>query len=272
MNWKMLSAIAAGLALVCAPMAAAQDAAPLALGEADETCTAISATQDEDQAIVAAAMSTLQQRGYGPFGAHLPALRGVVERAPACYPEVTRRGDIVIMRNDPDQAMVLMTLMTAATEGRNTSVDVQPNTYPLAFLLLASYDVEARNYDQALIWLDRGLALQPNNQHLNFEKGAALMGARRFQEAATLFQWMLDNPMLELSLDRSRLYRNLGVVLIDLNRLDDAEAALNESIRLEPNNPGARGELEYIAGLRGGEARRDLTLTAPAATPPTQSD
>jgi hypothetical protein len=43
---------------------------------------------------------------------------------------------------------------------------------------------------------------------------------------------------------------------------------LNESIRLQPNNPVARQELEYIAQLRAGADRRNFTITAPNAPKP----
>jgi tetratricopeptide (TPR) repeat protein len=268
MNLKFLITSALAFVTLGAPLAAAQTETPaIQLFEPDESCAVTSPTEDQDQAIVEAAMTALNQRGYGGLRGHLEALRGVADRAPVCYPEVSRRGDVVIMRNEPDQARILLQLITAAVGNRNTSIDVQPNTYPLALLVLGSNDVEHRRYDQAITWLDRGLALQPNNQYLNFEKVAAYMGLRRYQDAATLLQWLIDNPVLELTLDRDRAYRNLGVVLIDLNRLDEAEAALNESIRLEPNNPGARGELEYIAGLRRGEGQRELQLQAPASQP-----
>jgi tetratricopeptide (TPR) repeat protein len=273
MTLKFLLAATLTFATLSAPCAAAQTAAPtIQFFRADESCTATSATQDQDQAIVEAAMTALNRGGYGGLREHLEPLRGVADRTPACYPEMSRRGDVVTLRNEPDQALILAVLATAAVENRATSVDVQPNTYPLALLVLGSNDVEHRRYDQAIAWLDRGLALQPNNQYLNFEKVAAYMGLRRYQDAATLLQALIDNPVLELTLDRGRAYRNLGVVLIDLNRLDEAEAALNESIRREPNNPGARGELEYIAGLRRGEGQRELQLQAPAAQPQTPTE
>jgi tetratricopeptide (TPR) repeat protein len=273
MTLKFLTTAVLAFVTFGAPLALAQTETPaVQLFQADESCAATSATQDQDQVIVEAAMTALNQGGYAGLRGHLDALRGVADRTPACYPEVSRRGDVVIMRNEPDQARILAQLITAAVDGRNTSILVQPNTYPLALLVLGSNDVEHRRYDQAMAWLDRGLALQPNNQYLNFEKVAAYMGLRRYQDAATLLRGLIDNPALELTLDRGRAYRNLGVVLIDLNRLDEAEAALNESIRLEPNNPGARGELEYIAGLRRGEGQRELQLQAPAAQPQTPTE
>lgn len=43
---------------------------------------------------------------------------------------------------------------------------------------------------------------------------------------------------------------------------------LNESIRLQPNNPIARQELGYIAELRAGAEARNVTIIAPNAPKP----
>jgi len=87
------------------------------------------------------------------------------------------------------------------------------------------------------------------------------------RELCDLVQSVLDDPIEQLTLDQSRFLRNKGIILIDLNRIDEAEAALNESIRLEPNNPGARRELQYIQQLRAGHPPSGTTLTRPYAQP-----
>ena len=44
--------------------------------------------------------------------------------------------------------------------------------------------------------------------------------------------------------------RGQGINLIDLNRLDEAEAALQRSLEVEPENPNALHELGYLERLR----------------------
>ena len=97
------------------------------------------------------------------------------------------------------------------------------------------------------------------------ERVSALLGARRFQEAYEATAAALRDPALSLTLDRARFNRTAGVALIDLNRLDDAEASLNEALRLDPNDRVAREELLYIAELRRGGPQRDLLIEAPNA-------
>jgi len=52
-------------------------------------------------------------------------------------------------------------------------------------------------------------------------------------------------------------------VLVELGRLDEAEAALGDSLVAQPNNSLAQNELRYIARLRASGAP-----TAPAALLP----
>lgn len=44
--------------------------------------------------------------------------------------------------------------------------------------------------------------------------------------------------------------RGIGFSLIEIGRLDEAEGALRESLDLDPGNPMALSELEYIDHLR----------------------
>lgn len=266
------TAICVALVLALAPAARAQSAAPMLGLVVDDSCTETPSSLARDQQVVEDALAGIQ-RGYAGLARRLGALRTVAEHAPACFPQIARSGDAIVVRSsDPQEGMTLSLALSSlsAQERGSGAVSIVQNTYPLAFLLLASMDVEERRFDQALTWLDRGLALQPNEQHLLFEKVAALQGLQRFQEAAVILQGMIDNPALGLTLNEGRAYRNLGVVLIDLGRLDEAERALNESIRIEPNNPSARSELQYIAELRRGGAQRALELTSPAGQNPSQ--
>ncbi len=108
---------------------------------------------------------------------------------------------------------------------------------------------------------------------LTLEYAACMMAQHRQAEAVAAIQETLDHPAILSNEGRARLLRNKGVALIDLNRLDEAQTALNESIRLLPDNPQARNELQYIARLRAGQRRDDATIhTVPATgNPPANS-
>jgi tetratricopeptide (TPR) repeat protein len=239
------------------------DTAPTApVGFAATICAEPVAASKEaaDQQIVESAMNDANTGGYSALARHLEALRGVLAHAPACYPEVERQGDKIIVRSDVDSSAVLALLVASAAQHENVSVVRGVNPYAYASLLLGAYSNEMRQFDEGVAWLDRGLALQPHEQHLVLEKATALGQLRRFDEQVALLQGELDDPFASLSLDKARYERNLGIALIDANRLDDAEAALRESIRLQPNNPNAEHELEYIARLRAGGQRTTAVM------------
>ena len=56
------------------------------------------------------------------------------------------------------------------------------------------------------------------------------------------------------SQQKGRALRGQGINLIDLGRLEEAEAAFQRSLEVEPNHPSAPHELGYIAHLRQQQA------------------
>jgi tetratricopeptide (TPR) repeat protein len=225
----------------------------------------------EDQRLLGRIYTAFGAAGFPAIRAYLPRLREAMEHAPACYPQVEMRGQSIIVRSTDQQEYLTLSILAAgvvAQGGGHVTVSQAPNAYAEISLMLGSYANENHNFDEAISWLDRGLALQPENQFLISEKATALSALSRKQEAYDLLRAALDNPMA-LTLDRARFQRMAGVILIDLDRLDEAEAALNESIRLQPNNPTARNELAYIARLRAGERRVNANdIVAPNAPVP----
>lgn len=217
------------------------------------------------------AIQSFTHGSYPALERHLPALRGVLESAPACYPEIERRDGVVYVRSidEADGLAISVAISAAASElALRSDIRVVRNTYAEASLLLGAYAVEMRQLEEALRWLDRGLALQPRNESLTAEKLAALTALHRPADVHALAQEALNDPLRALTLDRARFLRISGIALIDLERLDEAEAALNDSIRLQPDNPIARSELEYIARLRAGGPRTSVTITSPNAPKP----
>lgn len=178
-------------------------------------------------------------------------------------------GRILVRSADSQEYLTISgAIASALPAGQHADIAQASNTYIQVSFILGSYANEMQHYDEGLAFLDRGLALQPHDQYLILEKAAALQALHRLDEASALVQASLNDPEMALTLDRSRYLRVSGVILIDLERLDEAEAALNESVRLQPNNPGARRELEYIAQLRAGGHTRQTTIGTPYATPP----
>lgn len=213
----------------------------------------VPAQQAADEQLVRAAIAA---GSFEALKGHLPALREVLDRAPARFPAVEVRGERTIVRaDDQDSAMILALVVSAATKDRKTTVVTEFNTYPDAALLLATYANEMKRPEEALAYLERGLALQPDDGNLVSEKAAALGALRRpAEELALADAWLARNP-LGGARNRARLMRDKGFALTELGRLDEAEAAYRASLKEEPGHKGALYELDYIAKQRAGGAK-----------------
>lgn len=60
------------------------------------------------------------------------------------------------------------------------------------------------------------------------------------------------------------MLRGRGYILVELKRLDEAEASFNDSLKVEPKNPIAVNELRYIAELRRGRPAVNGQMTMPS--------
>lgn len=127
--------------------------------------------------------------------------------------------------------------------------------YPRAFYYLGFLNVKLQRFDKALDFLKLGQALDPINPNFKCEMGQALVGLRRLDEALACYDSV---PAVNEDVTAhafAMATRGRGFVLIEMEKLDEAERAFQASLELEPNNPVALNELEYIAQLREGGPR-----------------
>jgi tetratricopeptide (TPR) repeat protein len=210
----------------------------------------------------------LRVASFAELETMVPDLRKVVANAPASWPMIDHQPGVTTIRvNDPSAALAAMLVVAASAEGKAGSGQGKAvaafNTYGTAAFLLGTLAVERRQPEEALIWLDRGLAFQPDNLMLVTEKGSALILQHRFAEALAFYDAQppidllagMANPDGEARVQRSR-----GFCLTELNRLDEAEAAYLKSLELEPDHGGAKAELAYIRKLRAGGAKQGVDV------------
>lgn len=222
-----------------------------------------------DEQAVIAAYKAMQTAGYAGLEEHLPKLRTLLDHAPATYDRVEMNGDEVVLHGFPGENLSTLSLvaMTSAAAARKTvHVAYALNVYPFASLMLGSYAVEKNRPQEAITALDKGLALQPGNLGLVTEKGSALQRLGRNADVLALYDAALS-PASLFDLpdpkDQARLQRGRGYALVELNRLDEAEAAYKAALKLEPGDVRAGGELQYIAGLRAGAKPNAGTISVP---------
>ena len=125
-------------------------------------------------------------------------------------------------------------------------------SYSKAFYLLAFIHVERKDWFTAMAFIDQALSLEPDHPLLLCEKALILLHLGRHQESYDLFTIAAEiRPWAPLS-QIAKALRGAAVALIDLKRLDEAEALLKKSLEIEPENKVALNELNYIKGLRKG--------------------
>jgi tetratricopeptide (TPR) repeat protein len=111
--------------------------------------------------------------------------------------------------------------------------------------------------------MDIGLRFEPDYVDLIGERGAALMLLHRPAEMLANDKTGLDGLDAELKpKSTARLWRGQGYALTELKRYDEAVAAYMASLKLDPGNPLALSEINYIRGLQaGGQAAPGETIT-----------
>jgi tetratricopeptide (TPR) repeat protein len=140
---------------------------------------------------------------------------------------------------------------------------IMGESYSKAYFLLGFMAVEEKKYELANSYLDKALILEPDHPGLISEKAAILLNQQDFKLKESLYRRVLDSKHCMADEERARAYRGLGVVLIDLQQLDEAEHALYESLKYEGNHPLAINELNYIDNLRNGGKTQKLQITKP---------
>lgn len=123
-------------------------------------------------------------------------------------------------------------------------------SYSRAWYQLAIAYSKQGHFEKALFAIDCGRELENDHPEFWSEKGYLLGRLKRHQEsldcymrAASVRDWAPAHQV-------ARALRGQGVQLIDLDRLDEAEAAFKRSQELEPDSEVARNELGFIADLR----------------------
>ena len=204
------------------------------------------------------------------IGPHADALeRALADGATAPPPGTAADGKVLVLTDGPVESLMAM---GAAIKSQQNAV-AQPNPYPDIALYLALYYNEVHRYDDALKTIAAGVALAhtPNlGLHLPklfTERATAYAGLKRFDEALASCEAGLTLAAADVH-DKARMQRCRGFDLTELGRLDDAESAYKESLKLEPSNPLATRELAYVEHLKAGGHRAPTEQL----NPPKQGD
>lgn len=123
---------------------------------------------------------------------------------------------------------------------------------PAAYKLKGYLHAGARQAPEAIEWLDRAIALAPYYPEAHTEKGFVLGQSGRLPEALESYRHALElaEAFPSAAHIKPLALRGQGWVLTEMGDLDGAQRAYEASLEIEPGNPLAKNELEYIAKLR----------------------
>jgi tetratricopeptide (TPR) repeat protein len=221
---------------------------------------------ERDTALLEQVFSELRAGGILAVGPHAGAIEKALKAAKPLFKKPQSDGGTTFILTDGQQE-TLVALAAAAGSGEVAAVF---NPYPTMGLYLGSFYVETGKYRDALRVLDAGLALSPlpndllgqTVPDLLAERGIALGKLKRLDQALASYDTALGIGQMDRKM-RAILHRGRGFVLIEMGRLDDAQVAYEQSLKLDPGNKIALGELAYITGLREGQEPTETLLTMP---------
>jgi tetratricopeptide (TPR) repeat protein len=120
--------------------------------------------------------------------------------------------------------------------------------YGLALHAEGALASERKDWETALGYLERGIQARPFAPESRAERGFVLNQIGRFDEALALYEGALE--LATTARMKAVALRGASFALIELGRLDEAEAKLRQALEHEPASPATRNELRYIEQLR----------------------
>ena len=125
-------------------------------------------------------------------------------------------------------------------------------SYSRAFYYLSFIAVRRKEWNRALVYINKALELEEDHPVLLCEKAQIMnVGMNEKEEAYKIFMKAIAVRPWWIS---AQAMRGAAVVLIDLKKLKEAEMWLQESLKIEPENKVAINEMKYIKQLRSGKA------------------
>jgi len=226
------------------------------------------------QALLDATESDVKTGGVRAVGSHVADLeQALIDGKQAFLPPPPGNGPVIVLTDGSSET--LFALLAAAADKSKRDTRAIKNPYPMLSLYLGSYYNEIGKPEDALRVLDAGMTLRSEPDlmgetlpYVIAERGASLEALRRWDDALANFDKGLSIGQMPDD-TRARLFRGRGYALTELNRLDDAEDAYKNSLKLDPDSTLAQNELRYIAGLKAGALRQpagQLTLAHPQKT------
>jgi len=176
-------------------------------------------------------------------------INAVINKYEAQYGQYPK--DIYSARGTTD---ALMYAAMGAKDKANHNIVVLGPAWAMAYWARGYAYGEMNRYDDEQVELVKALALAPFDSQYNNELAFVLMQKRDWNGALAHYQTGQEYAPLTatdaaIPLQCSAL-RGQGYVLVELHRLDEAEAKYRECLKLIPGEPKSTGEIGYIQEQR----------------------
>jgi len=233
------------LMLAMALAAAQPDATQLApIANENGVAVAKSETPDSDSDKVDEAALLIKA---GKPADAIPILEGVIARMEARNADEKRQ--VFAARS-----LTETILYSAMSTKLKKDVIVLDDTWATAYFLKGFALIDLNRSDEAKEPFDKALELSPMNAQFRAERGEWYKSRKDWANAFSDFEAASSaaefSPENVKNTDKARALRGMGFVRIEQGQLDEAEKLFHQSLKLEPGNQGALGELEYIKSLR----------------------
>jgi hypothetical protein len=253
----LLTAAAATALVACggsAGTASRAPAAPHAAGPAGEIQLVGDIDPTRPRLVVDPVADAADAIAAGDLDGATAILRRVVLTKPSVWAPSRRVGtSLEVAAWSPEDLM-------SQLDGTERTVTWTAPSYSRAFYLLGFIAVEQGDLLNATMLLDASLSLEQHPDAMT-ERAVLAQQAKTLDVALDLYT-RASTAARSSDRQRARAWRGRGSVLIDMNRLDDAEAAYRTSLELQPDHRLALAQLDYIAKRRTGEAQAvDPTIT-----------
>lgn len=165
--------------------------------------------------------------------------------------ETRYRDSKVVIYSARGMTDALLYSTTAASGKRHVSTTVIGPAWAMAYWGRGYAYNEMARYDDAIVELNKALALAPFDAQYNIEIGYAYQRKSAWQES--LQHYETAKAFVNLTTDDKVVadvtctaLRGEGYDLVELHRYDEARAAYRDCLKLIPGEPRSLGELKYI--------------------------
>ncbi len=114
------------------------------------------------------------------------------------------------------------------------------------FILLGSIEEERHNKEKALEYFEKAARLEPNNVQLKISLARSLAGTGQQEKALGICQEILDDETITDNPKNAEVLSSIGILLTEINRLDQALKVLKQASSMDESNPLAWNYLGVV--------------------------